>query len=39
MSLLEAYLVERRKAQRRLWLGYTAANVACVAMLLLMLYV
>jgi hypothetical protein len=38
MSPLEAYLLQRRRAQVRLWLGYAAANLVCVAMLLLMLY-
>ena len=38
MSLLEAYMQQRRRAQTRLWLGYTAANLACIGMLLLMLY-
>lgn len=39
MSLLEAYLEQRRREQMRTWILFAAANLACVAMLLLMLYV
>lgn len=39
MTTLQAYLQERRRAQVRMWIGYTAANLACIGMILLMLYV
>lgn len=39
MSLLQSYLLERRRRTIRMWIGYSAANVACLLMLLLMLYV
>ena len=39
MSLLEAYLLQRRRAQVRMWLGFAAVNLACVGMIVLMMYV
>lgn len=39
MSRLETYLIERRRAQMRMWIGYGVANIACIGMILLMLYV
>lgn len=39
MSLLEAYLTQRRRAEQRMWLGFIAANAACGAMIWLMLAV
>ena len=39
MSRLEAYLAQRRRAEMRLWLGYGTVSAACMAMILLMLYV
>ena len=38
MSALEAYLVQRRRAEQRVWLGFIAANLACVGMVALMFY-
>lgn len=39
MSLLDAYLRKVRRERIRLWFGFTAANLACLGIALLMLYV
>jgi hypothetical protein len=39
MSLLEAYMLQRRRAQIRMWVGYAAVNLACLGMILLMMYI
>lgn len=38
MSLLEAYLQQRRREQVRTWIAFAAANLVFVVMLLVMLY-
>jgi len=38
MSRLDAYLANRRRAEVRLWLGYCTVSAACMAMIMLMLY-
>jgi len=37
MTLLDAYLRQRRRAQNRLWFGFAAANLACAGMAWLLL--
>jgi len=39
MSLLEAYMLQRRREQLRLWLGYSAISLTCIGMVVLMLYI
>jgi len=38
MSRMEAYLLQRRQATVRMWLGYALANAACLGAMALLLY-
>ena len=38
MTLMESYLIQRRRAVNRMWVGYALANVACLGAMAVMLY-
>ena len=38
MTLMDSYLVHRRRTNIRLWTGYLAANAVCISMLALVFY-
>ena len=39
MTVLEAYLQKRRRANIRMWTGYTLANAFCIGAMALLLYI
>lgn len=38
MTLMESYLIQRKRAAIRMWIGYALANLACLGAMALMLY-
>ena len=38
MTVMESYLIQRRQAVIRMWIGYALANLACLGAMALMLY-